>query len=159
VPAPKRLHFRRCQPQKAEGNFHTPVRFPYKHLLLAVNREYAIIRSQVRKVQSVAEKAACRGIFRRSLRGIRLEPSLQRRSFSASASHLSGCREPVRKLPTMRWGLIPSWAKDPSIGYKAINENPFKSQRCLIPADGFVNRGELFAFAGLWNRWTNPQGG
>jgi len=95
-------------------------------------------------------------------------------------------REPVRTLSTMRWGLTPSWANDPSVGYKAINaraetvattasfREPFKSQRCLIPADGFyewkregktkqpycfeVGEGELFAFAGLWDRWTNPQG-
>ena len=94
--------------------------------------------------------------------------------------------EPLRRLSTMRWGLIPSWSKDPSIGYKTINarsetvattpsfREPFKSQRCLVPADGFyewkregktkqpycfeVNDGELFAFAGLWDRWTNPQG-
>jgi len=95
-------------------------------------------------------------------------------------------REPVRKLSTMRWGLIPSWSNDPSIGYRTINarsetvattasfREPFKSQRCLVPADGFyerkregkikqphcfeVNSGELFAFAGLWDRWRNPQG-
>jgi putative SOS response-associated peptidase YedK len=95
-------------------------------------------------------------------------------------------RECVRKLSTMRWGLIPSWAKDPSIGYKTINartetvsttasfREPFRSQRCLVPADGFyewkregkakqpycfeVHDGELFAFAGLWDRWANPQG-
>ena len=95
-------------------------------------------------------------------------------------------REPVRKLSTMRWGLLPSWFKDPSIGYKTINarsetvattasfREPFKSQRCLVPADGFyewkregktkqpycfeVNDGELFAFAGLWDRWRGPQG-
>jgi putative SOS response-associated peptidase YedK len=94
--------------------------------------------------------------------------------------------EPARKLLMMRWGLVPSWAKDPSIGYKTINaraetatntpsfREPFRSQRCLIPADGFyewqrngktkqpycfeVNDGQLFAFAGLWDRWTNPQG-
>ena len=94
--------------------------------------------------------------------------------------------EPVRKLSTMRWGLVPPWAKDRSIGYKTINaraetvattasfREPFKSQRCLIPADGFyewqrngktkqpycfeVNDGELFAFAGLWDRWRDPQG-
>jgi putative SOS response-associated peptidase YedK len=95
-------------------------------------------------------------------------------------------REPVRKISTMRWGLIPSWAKDPSIGYKTINaraetvattasfREPFRSQRCLIPADGFYERkregktkqpycfevrgGELFAFAGLWDRWLDPRG-
>ena len=94
-------------------------------------------------------------------------------------------RKPGRKLSTMRWGLVPSWAKDPSIGYKAINaraetvattpsfREPFKSQRCLIPADGFyewvrngktkqpycfeVSDGQLFAFGGLWDRWTNPE--
>ena len=49
----------------------------------------------------------------------------------------------------MRWGLVPSWAKDPTIGFRTINarsetvttmpsfREPFKSQRCLIPADGF----------------------
>src|SRR5438105_345180 len=54
-----------------------------------------------------------------------------------------------RALETMRWGLIPSWAKDPSIGSKLINaraetlaEKPsFKTalvrRRCIVPADGF----------------------
>ncbi len=95
-------------------------------------------------------------------------------------------REPVRTLATMRWGLIPPWSKDPSVGHKGINarsetvattasfREPFRSRRCLIPADGFyewkwegkikqpycfeVNDGELFAFAGLWDRWRNPKG-
>jgi putative SOS response-associated peptidase YedK len=95
-------------------------------------------------------------------------------------------REPARRLSKMRWGLVPSWSTDPSIGYKTINarsetvattpsfREPFKSQRCLIPADGFyewkregktkqpycfeVNGGELFAFAGLWDKWINLQG-
>ena len=94
--------------------------------------------------------------------------------------------KPVRELLVMRWGLIPSWAKDLSVGYKTINaraetaastasfREPFKSQRCLVPADAFyewkrdgkrkqphcfeVNGGELFAFAGLWDRWANPRG-
>jgi putative SOS response-associated peptidase YedK len=94
--------------------------------------------------------------------------------------------EPVRLLSPMRWGLIPSWAKDASMAFKTINaraetvattpsfREPFKSQRCLIPADGFyewerngkttqpycfeVNDGQLFAFAGLWDRWRSPQG-
>jgi putative SOS response-associated peptidase YedK len=95
-------------------------------------------------------------------------------------------RAPGRKLSTMRWGLIPSWLKDPSIGYKTINarsetvattasfREPLRSQRCLVPADGFyewkregktkqpycfeMREGELFAFAGLWERWRDPQG-
>ena len=86
----------------------------------------------------------------------------------------------------MRWGLIPSWAKDMSIGNRAINaraetlaEKPMfrtalRRRRCLIPADGFyewlrvgkakqpmrilLTTGEPFAFAGLWETWTNPEG-
>ena len=84
----------------------------------------------------------------------------------------------------MRWGLIPSWAKDMSGGAGMINarsetaatkpafRDPMKSRRCLVPADGFyewartskakqpfcfeVNDGELFAFAGIWDRWKDP---
>ncbi len=95
-------------------------------------------------------------------------------------------KEPVRQISTMRWGLIPSWAKDPSISAQMINarsetaamkpafRDPLKFRRCLIPADGFyewrrtgktkqpycfeVNGGELFAFAGLWDRWKDPSG-
>jgi putative SOS response-associated peptidase YedK len=96
-------------------------------------------------------------------------------------------KEPVRKLSLLHWGLIPSWAKEPSIGFKMINaraksvtertayRDPLRTQRCLIPADGFYEwRREgkeklpfcftladeaVFAFAGLWERWRNPQGG
>jgi len=57
--------------------------------------------------------------------------------------------EPVRELSLMRWGLIPSWAKDPSIATSTINarsetvatkpefRDALKFRRCLIPADGF----------------------
>jgi putative SOS response-associated peptidase YedK len=93
---------------------------------------------------------------------------------------------PTRKLSLLRWGLIPSWARDSSVGAGMINARsetaPAKpafreaivSRRCLIPADGFYEwqrngqtkqpycfelvDGELFAFAGLWDRWTNPHG-
>ncbi len=86
-----------------------------------------------------------------------------------------------RKLEVFRWGLIPSWAKDPSIGNKMINaraetvsEKPsfrsaFKKRRCLIVADGFyewqktdsgkqpyhfrMRDSSPFAFAGLWETW------
>src|SRR5215469_16614632 len=91
-----------------------------------------------------------------------------------------------RELSLMRWGLIPSWATDPTIGCRTINarsetitstasfRDPFRTQRCLIPANGFyawvrsrktkqpycfeVGDGEIFAFAGLWDRWIDPQG-
>ncbi len=95
-------------------------------------------------------------------------------------------KEPVRELSLMRWGLSPSWAKDSSVAAKMINarsetaatkpafRDAMKYRRCLIPADGFyewaktangkqpycfeVNDGELFAFAGLWDRWKDPTG-
>ena len=85
----------------------------------------------------------------------------------------------------MRWGLVPFWAKDPSIGNRMINaraetlvERPsfrsaFKERRCLVVADGFyewrraagrkrpmritVAGEETFAFTGLWESWG--QGG
>ncbi len=63
--------------------------------------------------------------------------------------------EPVRQLRALRWGLVPFWAKDPSIGNKMINarmetvgEKPafrkaFASRRCLLPADGYFEWYEL----------------
>jgi putative SOS response-associated peptidase YedK len=96
-------------------------------------------------------------------------------------------KEPVRELSLMRWGLIPSWAKTASGAASMINarsetastkpafREALKSRRCLIPADGFyewqrtvkskqpfcfeVNDGELFAFAGIWDRWKDPSDG
>jgi putative SOS response-associated peptidase YedK len=91
-----------------------------------------------------------------------------------------------RQIVAMRWGLIPSWATDESIGNRMINaraetiaEKPafraaLKKRRCLIPADGFyewrkegkvkqplhivLKDREVFAFAGLWERWKSPTG-
>ncbi len=89
-------------------------------------------------------------------------------------------------LEWLQWGLIPSWAKDASIGSKMINaraetlaEKPsfkrlLRSRRCLVPADGFyewkkersgktpmyitLKDGGPFAFAGLWDLWRDPDG-
>ena len=86
----------------------------------------------------------------------------------------------------MRWGLIPSWAKDKSIGSRMINaraetiaekpsfRNALRRRRCLVLADGFyewqrvgkrkkpmrivMRSGEPFAFAGLWETWKDPEG-
>lgn len=94
---------------------------------------------------------------------------------------------PTTKKPQfqqLRWGLIPSWAKDPTIGAKLINaraetvaEKPsfrsaFKQRRCLVVADGFyewqkqqgtkqpfyfrLQDRKPFAFAGLWEKWISP---
>jgi putative SOS response-associated peptidase YedK len=94
----------------------------------------------------------------------------------------------ARKVEWMRWGLIPAWAKDPSIGARMINarsetlgEKPsfkvaLQKRRCLLLADGFYEwqkrPGKLssiphyftlaehkpFVFAGLWEQWTPPEG-
>ena len=92
---------------------------------------------------------------------------------------------PVRSFSLIRWGLIPFWAKDAKAGYKMINaraetiaekpafREPLLSRRCLIPADGFYewskfSKGKspfcftladdsVFAFAGIWDRWKNPE--
>lgn len=94
-----------------------------------------------------------------------------------------------RDFTFFHWGLVPSWAKDVSIGSRMINarsetvtEKPsfrtaFKRRRCLIPADGFYEwqkqgsgkqpmfirpaEGEErpFALAGLWEMWRDPDGG
>ena len=95
-------------------------------------------------------------------------------------------RQSPNHLALMRWGLVPSWAKDASIGSRMINarvetvaEKPaygrlLRRQRCLVPASGFyewkregrrrtpfyfhLRDDAPFAFAGLWDVWTNPEG-
>lgn len=90
----------------------------------------------------------------------------------------------MNRLVEFKWGLIPSWSKDPSIGNRMINaraetaaEKPvfrqaFKKRRCLIVADGFyewqkvgkakkplyfsLKSGGPFGFAGLHETWTSP---
>jgi putative SOS response-associated peptidase YedK len=94
--------------------------------------------------------------------------------------------EPIRHLALMRWGLIPFWANDASIGAKTINamsetaatkpafREAMKMRRCLIPADSFYEwvlgpkqrqpysfgmaDDSIFAFAGLWERWKDTTG-
>jgi putative SOS response-associated peptidase YedK len=95
-------------------------------------------------------------------------------------------KEPIRRVSMTRWGLIPFWTKAPTKSAPMINaraetaaEKPafrelLQKRRCLVPADGFyewkrsdkakqpfcfeVSNGELFAFAGLWDRWRSPDG-
>ncbi len=87
----------------------------------------------------------------------------------------------VNRAGLLRWGLVPSWAKDPKVGYRMINaraesaaEKPsfrraLRQRRCLVLADGYyewqrrdgqktpmymrLRSREPFAFAGLWERW------
>lgn len=92
-----------------------------------------------------------------------------------------------QRLELMRWGLIPSWAKDKNIGYKLFNarsetvfEKPswrsaIRARRCLIPATGFyewkregtskkqpyyitVKRRAIISFAGIWESWKDENG-
>lgn len=87
-----------------------------------------------------------------------------------------------RAVALLKWGLVPSWANDPRRGIRPINarsdsldkpmfRDAFRSQRCLIPADGFyewttagrkksathfkMKDSSPFAFAGLWEFWSD----
>ena len=92
----------------------------------------------------------------------------------------------ARTLASLRWGLVPSWSKEPTPGFSTINARSetahsspafraaFCDRRCLIPASGFyewkregkgkqpwyIHRkdGKPLAFAGLWERWHNRDG-
>lgn len=91
-----------------------------------------------------------------------------------------------REMALLRWGLIPSWAKEASIGMKLVNargetladkpafRSAYRQRRCLIPADAFyewkaiagrkqpycirMRDGGPFGMAGLWERWKAPDG-
>src|SRR4051812_25091034 len=91
------------------------------------------------------------------------------------------------RMGFLKWGLVPPWAKDTSIGYKMINaraetisekpsfRKPFQKKRCLVIADSFyewkrhedktktpmrikLKSDELFAMAGIWEGWRSPDG-
>lgn len=88
------------------------------------------------------------------------------------------------KATSARWGLLPSWAKDLSIGARMINarsetasvkpsfRKAFRRRRCLVPAEGFyewsgpkgrrqawlIRRGEAMTFGGLWESWKGKDG-
>lgn len=88
-----------------------------------------------------------------------------------------------REIRLMKWGLVPSWARDKAIGNKMINaraetvaEKPayrkaFEKRRCIVPASGFYEwdtatrepyyftpTAGFFSFAGLWESWKAPDG-
>jgi putative SOS response-associated peptidase YedK len=93
-----------------------------------------------------------------------------------------------REIVMMRWGLVPYWAKEPSIGLRTINakaetitttpafREAIMYRRCLVPADAFyewqkldpknkqpfaiaMKDGEPYAFAGLWEKWKDRTAG
>jgi putative SOS response-associated peptidase YedK len=99
---------------------------------------------------------------------------------------IRAAKEGGRELVAMRWGLVPGWADDVSIGARMINARAetvaakpafraaFRHRRCLIPANGFyewksagkrkqpyfcrLGGQALFAMAGLWEEWRSPDG-
>ena len=115
------------------------------------------------------------------------EAKLERYNVAPATDQLVILDEGGRRVARhYRWGLIPPWAKDKSIGYKTINARgetvavkpafraAFRQRRCLVPATGFyewkvmpggkqpylirLKSGTLFSFAGLWETWAGPDG-
>jgi putative SOS response-associated peptidase YedK len=92
-----------------------------------------------------------------------------------------------RESSLARWGLVPAWAKDMKLGSRCVNARvetlaslpayraAFRNRRCLVPVSAFFEWSDsaghrtkwrvsqhdrpLFALAGLWERWLNPQSG
>ncbi|MEM9820627.1 MAG: SOS response-associated peptidase, partial [Bacteroidota bacterium] len=117
-----------------------------------------------------------------------LQPYQSLPSFNIAPTHLHPVltNEQPRQLRFFQWGLIPYWAKAPSIGSKLINarvetllEKPAfrqaaQQRRCLVPFDGFYewkkdHSGKqpyrickkdesIFCVAGIWEKWMNPNG-
>jgi putative SOS response-associated peptidase YedK len=113
-------------------------------------------------------------------------PDVPRYNIAPTQPVLAIANDHPDRVAHFRWGLIPSWAKDASIGSRLINaraetlaEKPafrtaLRRRRCLVPADGFfewrmsgksktpmyfrLKTGGLFAFAGLWDVWHGPDG-
>ncbi len=116
--------------------------------------------------------------------GLKFTPEIAPRYNIAPTQQVPVVRvcEAERRLSQVRWGLVPFWAKDVSIGSRMINaraesvatrpgyRDAYRKTRCLIPASGFYEWAKLtdgkkqpvrvymadegpFAFAGLWSRW------
>jgi putative SOS response-associated peptidase YedK len=123
-----------------------------------------------------------------ALFGVSTSIAVEPRFNIAPSQYIAGIRDTEdagRELSMFRWGLVPFWAKDPSIGNRMINaraetvaEKPsfraaYRHRRCLLLADGFYEwkkegagkvpyfislaSGEPFAFAGLWESWQSKE--
>jgi putative SOS response-associated peptidase YedK len=90
------------------------------------------------------------------------------------------------QVELMKWGLVPHWSKEPRVKYSTINaraetvasssvyRDPFKTKRCLVPANGFfewkqtatgkipyfihLKHEKMFAFAGVYDIWKDAEG-
>ena len=118
--------------------------------------------------------------------GFAMEPADVRPRYNVAPTQqvLTVVNDGERRGELMRWGLVPSWAKDVKIGNRMINavsetaatkpafRSAFRRRRCLVLADGFFEwrkegkqriplyfsqkSGEPMAFAGLWENWKSP---
>ena len=119
--------------------------------------------------------------------GIRVRTAIYKASYNCAPTQNLAviANDAPDTLQFFRWGLIPSWAKDASMGSKLINaraetlvekpsfKNAFRNRRCLVPATGFyewkqdngktpwhlgLKNGGAFSFAGLWDKWATGDG-
>jgi putative SOS response-associated peptidase YedK len=121
--------------------------------------------------------------------GVAAAPEIEPRWNIAPTQFIATVREAggPREVAMLYWGLVPSWAKEKSIGARMINarsetlgekpsfRNAFRRRRCLILADGYYEwqrsgavkqpyfisfgDGQPFGMAGLWERWRDPASG
>ncbi len=125
-----------------------------------------------------------------ALFGVEAKATMKPRYNIAPTQDIAAIRngeDDARELVMLRWGLVPFWAKDPSIGNRMINaraetvaEKPsfraaYRRRRCIVLADGFYEwhrdgdvktpyfislaSGEPFALAGLWESWHDKESG
>ena len=121
--------------------------------------------------------------------GVAAAPEVEPRWNIAPTQFIATAREPggPREVAMLYWGLVPSWAKEKSIGARMINarsetlagkpsfRQAFRRRRCLVLADGYYEwqrsaavkqpyfisfeDGQPFGMAGLWERWRDPASG
>ena len=121
--------------------------------------------------------------------GVAAAPEIEPRYNIAPTQFVATVREAggPREVAMLYWGLVPSWAKEKSIGARMINarsetltgkpsfRSAFRRRRCLVLADGYYEwqrsaagkqpyfigfaDGQPFGMAGLWERWRDPATG
>lgn len=125
-------------------------------------------------------------LFLRS-KGLNFRPKGLKARFNVAPSQLVPVlKQSAQEVQMLKWGLVPSWSRAPTVGNKMINaraetisEKPsfrsaFKKRRCVILANGFyewkmdgskkipyyifLKNHEPFGFGGLWEHWKSPEG-